>query len=190
MTFGVNERIEEDGVMTSRKWTFVSLSTAAVVLLLVVAATGGCATISSDEEQPGDPEALQEEARNFHTNLRWARYEHAADSVHPTYRPSFEGEYEERGEDFEILDMRMKSADLVEEGLAAHVEVQQQWMELPSTVVESERFVERWVFEDDRWMMRERMRRDEYRQRDEVFDSERGDGDEPAAGESPQGAGQ
>ncbi len=173
MAVYVTERIEEDNSMRSRQWTFVTLSLAVVAALLVAAASSGCATLSNDEERPGDPEALQEEARNFHTNLRWARYEHAADSVHPAYRPSFEGEYEERGDDFEILDMRMKSADLVEEGLAAHVEVQQQWMELPSTVVESERFVERWVFEDDRWMLRERLRRDEYRQRDEVFDSER-----------------
>lgn len=132
--------------------------------------TTGCATFT--EDRPGDPEALEEEARNFHSNLRWARYEHASDYVHEAYQSSFEGEYEERGDDYEIVDMRMKKAELVEEGFAAIIEVQQQWYELPSTVVESERFVERWVYEDDRWQLRERLRRDVYRERDETFDSE------------------
>ena len=144
---------------------------AAVVAGLVVAVTTiGCATITEDPGA-GDPELVEEEASNFHTNLRWARYEHAADAVHDAYRNQFEAMYEERGDDYEIVDMEMKNAEMMEDGYAAKIEVEQQWYELPSTVVETERFVERWIYEDEKWLLRERLRRDEYRDRDRTFDT-------------------
>ena len=144
---------------------------AAVVVGLVVAvATIGCATITEDPGA-GDPDLVEEEASNFHTNLRWARYEHAAEAVHDDYRTQFEAIYEERGDDYEIVDMEMKSAEMMEDGYAAKIEVEQQWYELPSTVVETDRFVERWIYEDEGWWLRERLRRDEYRDRDRTFDT-------------------
>ncbi len=157
--------------MSSRIGTALVVICSFAVLAVMIP---GCASVGvDDDERPGDPQLLEQEARSFHSNLRWARYEHAADSVHESYRATFEGEYEERGEDFEIVDIGMKSADMEEGGRVAVVEVEQQWFELPSTVVETERFVERWVFEDETWLMRERLRRDEYRERGEEFDSER-----------------
>ncbi len=145
-----------------------------VAMIAVAALVGGflwgCTSVS--QERPDDVSSLTEQAREFHTNLRFARYEQASNVVHDAYRPTFEGEFEERGDDYEIVEMRLKRVDLEEGGHAAKVEVQQDWFVLPSTVVESERFVERWVFENGRWWMRERMQRDEYRDRDETFDSE------------------
>lgn len=146
---------------------------------------GGCSSVG--QERGGDAEALDEEMRGFHSDLRWARYDHARNTVHDAYRPTFDGKFEERGDDYEIVDMEMKRVDLVEEGFAAVVEVEQQWYQLPSTMVEKERFVERWVYEDGRWWMRERMERSEYRDRGEVFDSE--PDDEPAVGEGEEEAG-
>ena len=145
------------------------LVTAAAVLMV----SSGCATPPEEEERPGDPQMLEQEAREFHSNLRWARYDHAVESVHEAYRGSFEGRFEERGDDYEIVDMETRTIDMVDEGREALVEVDQQWYELPSTVVESERFVERWVYEDDRWQLRERMQRSDYRDQGETFDSER-----------------
>ena len=168
--------------MTRRSAKVMSTVVTVAVGLMVAVMTTGCATIT-EHEGAGDPEALEEEARNFHSNMRWARYEHAADSVHEAYRHEFEGEYEERGDDYEIVDMEMKTAEMLDDGFVAEVEVEQQWYELPSTVVETERFVERWVFEDERWQLRERLLRDEYRDRDETFDSER-DADDERADES------
>lgn len=145
-----------------------------IALMIAVGVTclaaGGCASVA-EQERPGDPEELQQQARSFHTDLRWARYEHASEVVHPAWRPTFEGIYEERGDDYEIVEMDLKSVNMVDEGFTAHIEVEQQWMELPSTVVQTERFVERWVHEDDRWLIRERITRDEFRDQGEVFAS-------------------
>lgn len=151
--------------------TVVLVAGAFVVATVLMAASSGCA-VFTEQERAGDPEQLRHEARDFHSNLRWERYEHAADAVHPAWRNTFEGKYEQRGEDFEIVDMRMKGIELVEEGQVAVVQVDQEWFELPSTVVEDERFVERWVWEGGRWWLRERLRQEEYRDRDETFDSE------------------
>lgn len=152
-----------------RNFAVMFLSALVAGGLLVI---GGLGCSSVGQERADDPSVLTEQAREFHTNLRFARYDQASNSVHEAYRPTFDGEFEERGDDYEIVEMRLKRVDLEDEGAAAKVEVQQDWFQLPSTTVESERFVERWVFENGRWWMRERMQRDEYRDRDEVFDSE------------------
>lgn len=142
------------------------------LVLLVLAATSGCATYQP-EEKPGDPVLLEQTAHSFHSNLRWGRFEDAAELVHQSYRATFEGEYEERGDDYDIVEMNVRRVEIVEDGFAAVIEVEQDWYQLPSTVVQSERFMERWVWEDDRWWMRERLLRDVYRERDRTFDSEK-----------------
>lgn len=146
---------------------------AIAVVALAILGTTGCSTIG--EERPGDPQALEAEARNFHMNMRWSRWEHASDSVHPAFRQEFMGRYEELGDDFDIVDMELKSAEITEEGFAAILEVEQEWYQLPNTSVESERFVERWTYEDGVWRMRERMKREEYRELDRTFPSEKSD---------------
>ena len=153
--------------MSSGMWKVIVGS-----VLCVVAMWGlsGCSTLSGEDE--GDAEALQDAAQSFHTNLRWARYDHARDQVHDSYRPTFDGVFEERGDDYEIVDMRLKRADIVDPGKEAHIQVQQQWYVLPSTTVENERFIERWVFEEGRWWMRERMQRADFREQGELFDSQ------------------
>ena len=145
----------------------------AFVMVALVVGTSACSTIG--EERPGDPQALEAEARNFHMNMRWSRWEHASDSVHPAFRQEFMGRYEELGDDFDIVDLDLKSAELTEEGFAAILEVEQEWFQLPNTSVESERFVERWIYEDGVWRMRERMKREEYRELDRIFPSEKAD---------------
>ena len=145
-------------------------SIAVLLVLGLWALCGACSSFGQD--RGGDAAALEDAARSFHSNLRWGRYDVARNTVHEAYRPTFDGKFEERGEDYEIVEMRMKRMELVEEGFAAVIEVEQQWYQLPSTTVEKARFVERWVFEQGRWWMRERLERGEYRERGEVFDSE------------------
>ena len=162
---------------TQIKWSIL-----AVVFVCVVGTLStGCAafTEQQEDERPGDEASLYEEARSFQTNLLWARYDQAYDSVHQAYRPAFEGEFEERGDDYEIVELDMIRAELIDEGRKAHVEVEQQWYMLPSTVVEKERFVEHWVFEDQQWQIRERITRSEFRDRGEKFEGD----DEVAAGD-------
>lgn len=149
----------------------------------------GCANLPEPEEteRPGNPDDLQEKAREFHTNLRWARYDHAIDAVHEAYEPAFQGEFEERGDDYEIVQLDMKNSDIIEEGFETHIEVEQQWYQLPSTVVQKERFVERWIYEDEEWQLRERLMRDEFRERDETFDSQQEDEDDAGVAADSQG---
>lgn len=130
----------------------------------------GCANIG--EEKPGDPQALQETARTFHTNMRWSRWEHASGQVHEAYRQEFLGRYEELGEDFRIVDLEFRSAELVEEGFAAILEVEQEWYLLPDTTVRKERYLERWVYEGGLWLLGERMTQEDYRANDKMFTSE------------------
>ncbi len=145
----------------------------ALLTLFCLGLTTGCAT--GPDERPGDPAALQAEVRAFHTNLRWARWEHASNSIHDAYVQEFMGRYEELGEDYRIVDVTTVSAEIGDDGRSAVVEVDQEWYQLPSTSVQKVRFVERWVFEDDRWSLRERMPRDEYRELGRVFPTEEAD---------------
>ncbi len=155
-----------------RQWTTVT-----VVALLAVAIVG-CSTLSSSDG-PGDPEMLQQTAESFHSDLRWARYDNARELVHEAYLGTFDGMFEERGDDYEIMDMQLKRLELRDdEGFEALVQVEQEWMQLPSTTVESERFMERWVFDEERWLLRERMERSDYRDQGDQFDSELDDDDE------------
>jgi hypothetical protein len=133
----------------------------------------GCVT--PPDERPGDPAALHEEIRAFHTNLRWARWEHASRSIHDAYVHEFMGRYEELGEDYRVVDVTTVNAEISDDGFSALVEVDQEWYQLPSTTVQKVRFVERWVWDDDRWSMRERMPREEYRELGRVFPSEAAD---------------
>ncbi len=158
---------------------------APIVLVCVLAVlsclvTAGCSSIQNPEDKPGDPRVLEERVRDFHTAMRWSLFEDAADLTHDAYRYSFEGEYEERGEDFRITELNVRRVEFVEDGFAAHVEVEQEWYQLPSTTMQRERFMERWVWEDDDWLLRERILRDVYREQDRRFDSEPDDDEEDA----------
>lgn len=145
----------------------------------------GCSTVNN-EERPGDPQDLQQEAQNFHRNMRWARYEQASNSVHPAYENEFMGRYEELGDDYNITDIEFKSVDFSDDFFEAVIEVQMEWYQLPSTVVESARFMERWVYVDGLWKLRERMRRDEYRERGRTFFSEDAEAEEESDGEDEE----
>ncbi|RAL22111.1 hypothetical protein DL240_09660 [Lujinxingia litoralis] len=125
----------------------------------------GCSAAQT-REKPGDPVALEMSARNFHKNLRWARYEEASQAVHEAAREAFLGRYEELGEDFRVVDLALRKVEFSDDGFEALIEVEQEWYELPETTVRQERFVERWVSEEGRWWMRERLPRDEHRARE------------------------
>lgn len=164
----------------------------ALVALLCLA-TVGCASLPEQEEKPGDPADLETRVSDFHTYLRWQLYEDAAELTHEAYRHRFDGEFEERGDDFRITELNVRRVEFVEDGFTAHVEVEQEWYQLPSTTVQNKRFMERWVWDDDQWLLRERILRDQFRDQDREFQSapdEEEDAvegaEEDVTGESPQ----
>ncbi len=156
-----------------RRWTM------AVMVLTLWGLLGmGCSTLSS-EDGPGDAELLYHTAHRFHSDLRWARYDEARKLVHEAYLGTFDGMFEERGDDYEIMDMQLKRLEMRDdEGYEALVQVEQEWMQLPSTIVESDRFMELWLFEEGRWQLRDRITRSEYRERGDKFDVELTDEEE------------
>lgn len=164
-----------------------------IVLIVLLASGVGCATPGGKDERPAKPAHLEMIARDFHTNLRWGRFEHASGAVHEAYLQSFMGRYEELGKDFRIVDMTMKSAELKDDGFEAIIEVDQEWYQLPDTSVQEARYVERWVSVEGTWKLRERLTRDEYRELGKVFPSEESEREakraqeEVAADEEPAG---
>lgn len=139
---------------------------AALVLLGVVFATGVGCSAAQVKERPADPAALDMAARNFHKNMRWARWEEASQQVHEAARESFLGRYEELGDDYRVVELALRKVEFSDDGFEAILEVEQEWYELPDTTVREGRFIERWVSEEGVWWMRERLSREEFRARE------------------------
>ncbi|RDV38119.1 hypothetical protein DV096_09905 [Bradymonadaceae bacterium TMQ3] len=139
---------------------------AALVLLGTVLLVGAGCSAAQVAERPADPAALDMAARNFHKNMRWARWEEASQQVHEAAREGFLGRYEELGDDYRVVELALRKVEFSEDGFEATLEVEQEWYELPDTTVRQERFVERWVSEKGVWWMRERITREAFRARE------------------------
>lgn len=151
-------------------------------LLLACALVWGVAPVSgcmSSKPTIEDGQELQGALRNFHKNLRWARYEFASELVADAYRPTFMGRYEELGEDFHIVMLEVKkvvmvpgerrsSHDVNPPSARARVEVEQQWYREPSMTVRKDKYVELWRRQRDGWRLTERLLREEWREREKA----------------------
>lgn len=110
------------------------------------------------------PEGLFEEhVRTFHTHMRWGRWESAASFLPDEDRFGFLGEYDERGDDYEVVEYEITSINLNSDRVSGVVSVRVQSFRLPSTRVHNQRFVERWEWNEHRrlWELAERRERDE-----------------------------
>jgi hypothetical protein len=123
------------------------------------------------EHETASPVRLREVVVEFHRNLRWARYDHAVAVVHTSYKERFRGRYEELGEDYHIIDLRIRKVDIQDE--QATVEVEQKWYREPNMTVRKDRFVELWEPTRDSWEMHDRITKDEWLARNEEKKQER-----------------
>lgn len=150
------------------------------------ASGGGCATTQSNNNLES-PQDLQMRVESFHRYLRWEMFEKAAGTVHEAHRETFLGRYEEYGDDLDIVSVEMRRIDRDDSpgeetqksgrgsgpktGQRVRVEVEQRWYVEPDMRVKEKRFVEIWELTGQGWMLRERMRREEWRRRQKEEDS-------------------
>ena len=154
------------------------------LLGLVAAGSVGCAsTEQSKTDVVTNPEDVQRKVEDFHRFMVWELFDRASSSVHPSYRETFLGRYEEYGDDLNIVEMEMKS--LKRHGSKSmRVEVEQRWYVEPDMSVNDERFVEIWKFSSAGWLLHDRMKRDEWRRREkERRESEASDNSKDAEDE-------
>ena len=130
--------------------------------VLAVGLSSGCA--QTKNKKVDSRYELQLTVLNFHRDLRWEEFERAATIVHPSYRQVFMGRYEEHGDDLDIVGLEVKKVtpDSVD---TRRVEVEQKWLVEPDMTVKKKRFVEIWKRTDAGWMLRERMRKTEWKRR-------------------------
>ncbi len=132
----------------------------ASVLLLFAVTLGACAH-SPTEESLDDGRNLQMCVRKFHKDMRWRRWEAAAESIVPAHRQAFLGRYQELGDDFHISDLEIKS--LTREKDKAIIDIQQEYYKEPANIVKKKRFIEVWKKVDGGWMVDQRMPKKEYK---------------------------
>jgi hypothetical protein len=169
-------------------WRAWSRMTAWMVVGLVCLGVGsGCAAAQNSAD---DGQALKASVTEFHRNLRWSRYEFAAQHVDPTFREAFLGRYEELGEDYHLVQLDIKKLEMgtEDEKPIATIEVEEKWYKEPNMVVKTDRVVERWTRIRDGWFMSERLKKDEWKEREKEAikkaapDAEVDEADEPVPG--------
>jgi hypothetical protein len=134
-------------------------------LLLCVSMCTGCAAAQNSAD---DGQALKASVMEFHRNLRWSRYEFAAQHVDPKFREAFLGRYEELGDDYHLVQLEIKKLEMTreEDKPVATIEVEEKWYREPNMVVKTDRVIERWERIRDGWLIVERMEKDEWKARE------------------------
>lgn len=112
------------------------------------------------------PGELRMQIRSFHKHLRWEAFDRASSMVAESHRQTFLGRYQEHGEDYDIVTIRIKRIAPREQG-GARVEVEQKWYVEPAMTVENERFIELWRRTARGWRLEDRLKKDEWRARQE-----------------------
>lgn len=137
-----------------------------VLGLALVAVPPGCASQKeSERDEPTKREAqtLRRTVTEFHKALRWGQYEKASEIVATARRERFLGRFEERGDEFDIVDLRIKNLS-PEDRKTIRVEVQQKSVGADMTVDE-ERYVEIWRLDGNAWKLQRRLEKSEWRDR-------------------------
>ncbi len=86
--------------------------------------------------------------------------------VAESHRQTFMGRYEEHGDDYDIVDIRIKQIK-VQSKEQARVEVQQKWYVEPVMTVEEARFVEVWRLASGGWKLEDRLQKEQWKSRQE-----------------------
>ena len=138
------------------------LSGLAFALLFLIA---GCAqTEEKQNEDPGDQFELQRTIQSFHRKLRWGEFEKASYMVAESHRQEFLGRYEEYGEDFDIVDLEVKTVQQLDTD-RRKVKVDQKWLIEPDMTVNDDTYVEIWKRRGSGWELEERVKEKEWKRR-------------------------
>lgn len=129
-----------------------------IVFLLV--SSLGC-NHAPHEKTMDDGRDLQLRVQSFHTDLRWARYESAAEVIVPAERSRFLGRYEELGDDYKIANMDLITVKRPSEKEAI-VEMEQESYKEPQMTVKKQTFIELWEKRGGHWMLVKRLLEDEW----------------------------
>ena len=129
-------------------------------LVFFLVSSFGC-NHAPHEKTMDDGRDLQLRVQSFHTDLRWARYESAAEVIVPEERARFLGRYEELGDDYKIANMDLVTAKRPSEKEAV-VEMEQESYKEPQMTVKKQTFIELWEKRAGQWMLVKRMVEDEW----------------------------
>jgi hypothetical protein len=126
-----------------------------IVLLFVVLGSVACGGAQNPMS------TFDREVDQFHAHMRWGRWSMAALSLDESIRADFEGEFDERGEDFNVTEFEVEGTSWTDSSNCT-VTVWMQWYQLPNTRVEEATWEEDWAYDDDdrRWVVMERRKID------------------------------
>jgi hypothetical protein len=125
------------------------------LLSLMMIGVIGC-NHAPHEKTMDDGRDLQLRVQSFHTDLRWARYESAAEVIVPEERARFLGRYEELGDDYKIANMDLVTVKRPNDKQAV-VEMDQESYKEPQMTVKKQTFMELWEKRDGQWMLVKRL---------------------------------
>ncbi|MFB6352315.1 MAG: hypothetical protein ABEN55_15420, partial [Bradymonadaceae bacterium] len=106
--------------------------------------------------------------------LRWGEFGQASKMTTTGYRQTFLGKYEERGEDFDIVNLEVKNVERVEVD-RRRVTVEQQSVTEPNMTVDKEEIIELWKRSDSGWELSDRMPKREWKRRQKRKDGNESD---------------
>ncbi len=153
-----------------------------LVLLILLSTMLACAHGSDKQLDPKESTDIRLVLNDYNMKMKWGMYDAASLYIMPDERQEFIGRYEEKGEDFKIVEIAIRNVTLADDEKAM-IEVEQEWYGA-DMVVKKERYVEYWQVVEGNWMRGERITKDEYRKRKkEVTDAltTKKDGDEEPA---------
>jgi len=134
-----------------------------LALIFALALTVACAHGSDKQLNPKDSADIRLIVTDYNMKMKWGMYDAASLYILPAERQEFIGRYEEKGDDFKIVEIAIKGVTMANDDKAM-IEVEQEWYGA-DMVVKKERFVEYWESVDGNWMRGERITKDEYRER-------------------------
>jgi hypothetical protein len=130
------------------------------LLAVFLAGALGC-NRHSHKKTMDDGRDLQMRVQSFHTDLRWARYEAAAEVIVPEERERFLGRYEELGDDYKIANMDLITVKRPSDKEAV-VEMEQESYTEPQMTVKKQTFMELWERREGHWLLVKRLTEDEW----------------------------
>lgn len=130
------------------------------ILVVFLVGTFGC-NRHAHKKTMDDGRDLQMRVQSFHTDLRWARYEAAAEVIVPEERQRFLGRYDELGDDFKIANMDMITVKRPSDK-SAIVEMKQESYIEPQMTIKKQTFLELWERREGQWLLVKRLTEDEW----------------------------
>jgi hypothetical protein len=111
---------------------------------------GGCASAAPDANPA---ELLRRATLQFHSDLRWQRFDSAAALLPADQRADFLRFYESRRQSLFVTEFEVIHLQLSTDQKSAFAQVLMSWYELPSTQVRTSMIEERWAFHEalNRW---------------------------------------